>query len=410
MPGAAEKFVNIVCVGDAKTGKSCAIRTFLDKQPANFEEYLPSAATDFANTLQTVNGQPRTLQLWDVAGNETLRVFRSKDDKRLIPSVCSKPKPNIVMLFFDITQPGALDNLEKYLTELDEKNIERERIILVGAKSDLADTRQVSVEAAQTWAKQHRISTHIEVSAKNDIVDLKGQFLQAIGGRLTTITPTPDPAPAAHSQPPVIDVIAQPALPSRSLFRGLFCGLFSSVPAHNRYLLTDGANADPQFSEDFRAIFTHLYNAKTFTNRTTAAKAVLDSDAVLSQENLAQHASAAPISRTNRTKQTMDILQQLRGIQDENPDLKASNMRRFLEEFSATYYYAHLNTDGIFFATSSYPKNSWVWKSDLSQVPPEDLKTYLIDVLCHAVEKPNSRTAAAVTKTMSSPPQTISPS
>lgn len=402
MPNAPQMFVNIICLGVAKTGKSCAIRRFRDDKDVSFNEYSSSIAADFTTVQGLVNSQPMKLQFWDIAGDSRFRT-----SQHLIPLICGRL--DIIMLFFDITEPEALNNLEKYLTALDEKNIERERIILVGAKSDLADTRQVSVEATRTWATTHGISTYIEVSAKDDPENLKEQFLQAIGGRLTTITPTPDPTPAAHSQPPIIDVIAQPAPPSRSLFRGLFCGLFSSVPAHNRYLLTDGANADPQFSEDFRAIFTHLYNAKTFTNRTTAAKAVLDSDAVLSQENLVQHASAAPISRTNRTKQTMDILQQLRGIQDENPDLKASNMRRFLEEFSATYYYAHLNTDGIFFATSSYPKNSWVWKSDLSRVPPEDLKTYLIDVLCRAVEKPNSRTAAAVTRVMQELISTRSP-
>lgn len=60
-----------------------------------------------------------------------------------------------MLLVYDISRRTSFENLDKWLSEVRDHGDEKVEVILVGNKSDLEKTRQVSKEEAQKYADDH---------------------------------------------------------------------------------------------------------------------------------------------------------------------------------------------------------------------------------------------------------------
>ena len=115
---------------------------------------------------QDANQKKMKLSIWDTAGQETYKsitrsYFRGASG---------------ALLVFDITRRNTFTAATSWLHDLRQIADEGLVIVLVGNKSDLAqsepgsgkeDKRQVSHEEAEIWCKQNKIMKYVETSAKS---------------------------------------------------------------------------------------------------------------------------------------------------------------------------------------------------------------------------------------------------
>ena len=147
--------MKIVLVGDTQVGKSCLLARLITNK---FNEQNPATiGAAFQNYLfQTSKGNV-SLQIWDTAGQEKFRAlapmyYRSAD---------------IALLCFDLTNKESFEALEKWTIELAEKAPEKLKIIIVGNKCDLKDSRIISFEDLKEFAYSHCAAHFCETSSKN---------------------------------------------------------------------------------------------------------------------------------------------------------------------------------------------------------------------------------------------------
>ncbi|KAL0486474.1 Ras-related protein Rab [Acrasis kona] len=141
-----ERSIKIVILGDSAEDK--------------FEKtQLSTLGVDFKSITTTIDDQQLKLYLWDTAGQER---FRSIAPTYYRDADC-------VLLVYDITEPDTLQHLESWITEIRSKS-EGKNIIfaVVGNKIDLGDMRSVTIEEAESFAREHGQDIIVrEVSAKS---------------------------------------------------------------------------------------------------------------------------------------------------------------------------------------------------------------------------------------------------
>ncbi|TNN50817.1 Ras-related protein Rab-6A [Liparis tanakae] len=154
----------LVFLGEQSVGKTSLITRFMYDSFDNtyqirlqlwdtagqerFRSLIPSYIRDSAAAVVR-------LQLWDTAGQER---FRS-----LIPSYIRDS--TIAVVVYDITNLNSFQQTSKWIDDVRTERGSDVIIMLVGNKTDLADKRQVSVEAAERKARELNVM-YIETSAK----------------------------------------------------------------------------------------------------------------------------------------------------------------------------------------------------------------------------------------------------
>ena len=138
------KTTKVVLIGDSGVGKTCIISRFISNE---FEKNLDS--TDGASYGTKELYLPKLkkkiiLDIWDTAGQErykSLTKFFYKDAQ-------------IIIMVYDITKKQTFENLKnqwyKEIQELSEKNY---ILAIVGNKSDLYETEQISEKEAREFAE-----------------------------------------------------------------------------------------------------------------------------------------------------------------------------------------------------------------------------------------------------------------
>lgn len=102
----------------------------------------PTIGASFFTYKMTLNDYRIKLQVWDTAGQER---FRS-----MAPMYYRKA--NAAMLVYDMTSADSFYDIKDWVSEL-KKNIETPIVMcLVGNKSDLSESREVSTEDAMEYA------------------------------------------------------------------------------------------------------------------------------------------------------------------------------------------------------------------------------------------------------------------
>ncbi|KAL5469001.1 hypothetical protein EMCRGX_G030167 [Ephydatia muelleri] len=146
----------LVLVGDAGVGKTSLLRRMSNDEFVANPTITTSVAIDFKTRILDIDGKRIKLQIWDTAGQERYSM-KSITKAYFRGSSC-------VVIVYDITSDVSYDNARQWLIFLQEYNI-LDDVMVLGNKSDLAETRAVSVANGKLFAKEYN-GIFMEVSAK----------------------------------------------------------------------------------------------------------------------------------------------------------------------------------------------------------------------------------------------------
>lgn len=170
-----QKF-KIIFLGDASVGKTSLINQFMF---GTFDHtHQPTIGIDFLSKSLYLDDRTVRLQLWDTAGQER---FRS-----LIPAYVRDSSAAVIV--YDITSRQSFISLTKWISDVRSERGAEAVIMLVGNKTDISEQRAVSIEEAESLARNSN-SQHIECSAK------AGINVQAMFRKLALALPGMNEAP-----------------------------------------------------------------------------------------------------------------------------------------------------------------------------------------------------------------------
>ena len=154
--------LKVVIVGDSGVGKSNLIKRFTTNEfNANSKA---TVGVEFLSKSYKINDKVFKLEMWDTAGQERYKSITSAYYKGAKGA----------LLVYDTTSAQSFENVGKWLSEIKEKTNKDIRLILVGNKIDLKDSKAVSTEQALAKAKEWDIPL-METSAK-DATNVKEAF------------------------------------------------------------------------------------------------------------------------------------------------------------------------------------------------------------------------------------------
>ncbi|KAK6298872.1 hypothetical protein J4Q44_G00303820 [Coregonus suidteri] len=161
----------LVFLGEQSVGKTSLITRFMYDSFDN--TYQATIGIDFLSKTMYLEDRTIRLQLWDTAGQERFRslipsyirdsaaavvrlqLWDTAGQERfrsLIPSYIRDS--TIAVVVYDITNLNSFQQTSKWIDDVRTERGSDVIIMLVGNKTDLADKRQVSVEAAERKARE----------------------------------------------------------------------------------------------------------------------------------------------------------------------------------------------------------------------------------------------------------------
>ncbi|KAH0791578.1 Ras family protein [Histomonas meleagridis] len=165
----------IVFIGNSAVGKTSIINQYTFGSSS--EDHQPTVGIDFFAKQINVDGKQIRLQIWDTAGQEKF--------KSLIPSYVRTS--TVAVYVFDITSRESFEELEKWHKMVIE--LANPSVIVVGNKTDLAESRTVSTEEAKKYAESLG-AQYIETSARTPS-NIQELFLLAARQKIPEAEPSP---------------------------------------------------------------------------------------------------------------------------------------------------------------------------------------------------------------------------
>jgi small GTP-binding protein len=132
-------------IGDSGVGKSNLLSRFVDNV-FNMDS-KPTIGVEFATKTTNIDGKCIKNQIWDTAGQERFRAITNAYYRGAVGAIIA----------FDLTKAKTFENVQKWLGELKDNAEPRITVMLVGNKSDLAESREVSPEIIEDYANKNRL-------------------------------------------------------------------------------------------------------------------------------------------------------------------------------------------------------------------------------------------------------------
>ncbi|KAK9278516.1 hypothetical protein L1049_028083 [Liquidambar formosana] len=155
-----------ILIGDSAVGKSNLLSRFARDE---FRlDSKPTIGVEFAYRSIKIGDKVIKAQIWDTAGQERFRAITSSYYRGALGA----------LLVYDITRRSTFSNLKKWLHELREYGKSDMVIVLVGNKSDLGHSREVSEEEGQKLAETEGLC-FMETSALESL-NVEEAFLHMI--------------------------------------------------------------------------------------------------------------------------------------------------------------------------------------------------------------------------------------
>mmetsp|Transcript_24769 Transcript_24769/g.38196 ORF Transcript_24769/g.38196 Transcript_24769/m.38196 type:complete len:231 (+) Transcript_24769:69-761(+) len=157
--GAKAPLFKIVMLGDSGVGKTSLVARLTNPdRPMNHDISATMGIEFDTQMLDTTQGKVKA-QIWDTAGQERFA-------RVLLPTYFRKAKG--VILVYDITNAKSFESLsERWMAQLnDHASSDDLAKLLVGNKSDLEASREVSKEKAQQFCQEFGMDM-LETSAKS---------------------------------------------------------------------------------------------------------------------------------------------------------------------------------------------------------------------------------------------------
>lgn len=147
-----------VCIfGDSGVGKTTLVKRYM--LGVYDPNYKITVGADFYTKKVKVDDKSVSLQIWDFAGEKQFRF--------ILPAYARGSAGGIFM--YDTTRQTSLENLEEWLnvfTKGTSKETWEVPIIMVGAKLDLQQVREVDINEATDLATKHDLASFLECSSK----------------------------------------------------------------------------------------------------------------------------------------------------------------------------------------------------------------------------------------------------
>ena len=145
--------LKFIIIGPSGSGKSCLLLQFTDKRFLTDHEL--TIGVEFGTRMIEVDGRKIKLQLWDTAGQESFRSITRSYYRGAQGA----------LLVFDITKRQSFLHLQSWLEEVRRQGTDNMSVLVVGNKTDLVDSREVTREEAELFASNNGLR-YVETSAK----------------------------------------------------------------------------------------------------------------------------------------------------------------------------------------------------------------------------------------------------
>ncbi|XP_043819980.1 ras-related protein Rab-17 [Dromiciops gliroides] len=145
----------VVLLGSSSVGKSSLAFRLMKN---DFREILPTLGCAFFTQIMEIDGSALKLEIWDTAGQEKYH------------SVCHLyfRGANAAVLVYDIANKDSFHRAQGWWKELEnEFSPEEIVVILIGNKTDLEDSREVTLEEGKAFAESNKL-LFMETSAKSN--------------------------------------------------------------------------------------------------------------------------------------------------------------------------------------------------------------------------------------------------
>lgn len=144
------KTCKVLIIGESAVGKTSLLRKILG-EPL-IEKLSPTVGVEFSSYV-TNNLK---LQLWDTAGQEKFRSVTRAYFRNAAGA----------LLLFDITNESTFASLDEWINTFRQLAYPNAPLLIVGNKVDLENHREITVQAAEAFAKRYD-AEYIETSAIN---------------------------------------------------------------------------------------------------------------------------------------------------------------------------------------------------------------------------------------------------
>ncbi len=148
--------IKIVIMGEASVGKTNLLTRYIWDRFDDCQK--PTIGMDFLSKDLVVDNCNIKVQFWDTAGQEKYRSLASSYYKIA----------NGAILVYDVTNKDSFDRINRWLEEIRNNTSKDIKIMLIGNKNDLMDSREVSLEEGKALAEENNIFFW-ETSAKVNI-------------------------------------------------------------------------------------------------------------------------------------------------------------------------------------------------------------------------------------------------
>ena len=144
----------IIVIGEPGVGKSCLTMKATKNIFENY--YSPTIGFEFYTFNVRIKETIIRLQIWDTCGQE---VYRS-----LINGFYRNS--SLAILVYSIDNLKTFKNLELWLNDIKINSNPDIQIFLIGNKKDLEEKREIPIDKAKKFFKEHGLHTFMEASAK----------------------------------------------------------------------------------------------------------------------------------------------------------------------------------------------------------------------------------------------------
>ena len=143
-----------IIIGASGVGKTAILKRLVEDTFT--EESQSTIGVEFDSTVLVIDGKKVKLQIWDTAGQERFRSISKAYYRNAVG----------VILVFDLTERKTFDELSNWLNDIHTLCDPNCVIQLIGNKSDLSDSRAVSLSEADAFAQRNQMH-YLETSAKS---------------------------------------------------------------------------------------------------------------------------------------------------------------------------------------------------------------------------------------------------
>ena len=165
-----ELVIKVLLLGDNGVGKSSILDRFVDD--IYNDNTNPTKNVNLKQKIFDLDNKKIKMEISEISGLES--------QKDAMENYCNET--NGILLIYDVTNANSFENLNNYLTLINEKGKENIIKILVGNKTDLEDKREITFYEGKEFADNNGFQ-FLETSAKNNF-NIDNVF-EIIGKKIT---------------------------------------------------------------------------------------------------------------------------------------------------------------------------------------------------------------------------------